>query len=35
VNFTISTNGNNYKILLETDQIRDWHKPNTEWFVKY
>ena len=35
VNFTINPNGNNYKILLETDQIRDWHKPNTEWFVKY
>ena len=28
-------NGSNYKILLETDQIRDWHKPNTEWFVEY
>ena len=35
VNFSINPNGNNYKILLETDQIRDWHKPNTEWFVKY
>ena len=35
VNFTINPNGNNYKILLETDKIRDWHKPNTEWFVKY
>ena len=35
VNFTINPNGNNYKILLETDQIRDWHKPNTEWFVQY
>ena len=35
VNFTINPNGNNYRILLETDQIRDWHKPNTEWFVKY
>lgn len=35
VNFTINPNGNNYKILLETDQIRDWHKPNTEWFVEY
>ena len=35
VNFTINPNGNNYKILLETDQIRDWHKPNTEWFVDY
>ena len=35
VNFTINPNGNNFKILLETDQIRDWHKPNTEWFVKY
>ena len=35
VNFTINPDGNNYKILLETDQIRDWHKPNTEWFVEY
>jgi len=35
VNFTINPNGNNYKILLETDQIRDWHKPDTEWFVEY
>ena len=35
VNFSINPNGNNYKILLETDQIRDWHKPNTEWIVKY
>ena len=35
VNFTINPNGNNYKILLETDEIRDWHKPNTEWFVEY
>jgi len=37
VPFSISPvdNGNNYKILLETDQIRDWHKPNTEWFVEY
>ena len=35
VNFTISPNGNNYVILLETDQIRDWHKPNTEWYVRY
>ena len=31
----IPINDNNYKILLETDQIRDWHKPNTEWFVEY
>ncbi len=31
----IPMNDNNYKILLETDQIRDWHKPNTEWFVEY
>ena len=31
----IPMNGNNYKVLLETDQIRDWHKPNTEWFVEY
>ena len=29
VNFTINPNGKNYKILLETDQIRDLHKPNT------
>ncbi len=35
VNFTISPNGNNYVILLETDQLRDWHKPNTEWYVRY
>ena len=28
-------NGYNYKIRLETDQIRDWHKPVTEWFVTY
>ena len=31
----VPMNDNNYKILLETDQIRDWHKPNTEWFVEY
>ena len=31
----IPMNDNNYKVLLETDQIRDWHKPNTEWFVEY
>jgi len=31
----IPMNDNNYKILLETDQIRDWHKPNTEWFAEY
>ena len=31
----IPMNDNNYKILLETDQIRDWHKPETEWFVDY
>ena len=31
----VPMNDNNYKILLETDQIRDWHKPNTEWFVDY
>jgi len=39
VNFshTVSSdeNGYNYKIRLETDQIRDWHKPVTEWFVTY
>ena len=31
----VPMNDNNYKILLETDQIRDWHKPNTEWFAEY
>ena len=31
----IPMNDNNYKILLETDQIRDWHKPNTEWVAEY
>ena len=31
----VPMNDNNYKILLETDQIRDWHKPNTEWFTEY
>tara|TARA_B100000579_G_scaffold39751_1_gene27797 strand:+ start:295 stop:1149 length:855 start_codon:yes stop_codon:yes gene_type:complete len=31
----VPINDNNYKILLETDQIRDWHKPNTEWFTEY
>ena len=37
VTFSISpmNSGNNYKILLETDQIRDWHKPNTEWIAEY
>jgi len=39
VNFshTISDeeNGYNFKIRLETDQIRDWHKPETVWFVTY
>ena len=31
----VPMNDSNYKILLETDQIRDWHKPNTEWFAEY
>ena len=31
----VPMNDNNYKILLETDQIRDWHKPNTQWFAEY
>ena len=31
----VPMNDNNYKILLETDQIRDWHKPNTAWFTEY
>ena len=31
----VPMNDNNYKILLETDQIRDWHKPNTQWFTEY
>ena len=37
VSFAISptVSGNNYKILLETDQLRDWHKPNTEWVAEY
>lgn len=37
VPFSISptVSGNNYKILLETDQLRDWHKPNTEWVAEY
>ena len=24
-----------FELVLETDQIRDWHKPETEWFVDY
>tara|TARA_B100000965_G_C19572076_1_gene749585 strand:+ start:756 stop:1607 length:852 start_codon:yes stop_codon:yes gene_type:complete len=37
VPFTINAEGteDNYKILLETDQLRDWHKPNTKWVAKY
>ena len=39
VNFTYSPsdseNGYNFQLRLETDQIRDWHKPETNWFVKY
>ena len=39
VNFSyspsIDENGYNFQLRLETDQIRDWHKPETFWFVKY
>ena len=39
VNFSYSPNadenGHNFQLRLETDQIRDWHKPETFWFVKY
>ena len=39
VNFSyspsIDENGYNFELRLETDQIRDWHKPETFWFVKY
>ena len=39
VNFTHvltdDENGYNFELVLETDQIRDWHKPETEWFVDY
>ena len=39
VNFSYSPNtdenGYNFQLRLETDQIRDWHKPETFWFVKY
>ena len=39
VNFSYSPNVDensyNFQLRLETDQIRDWHKPETFWFVKY
>ena len=39
VNFSYSANadenGHNFQLRLETDQIRDWHKPETFWFAKY
>ena len=39
VNFSyspsIDENGYNFQLRLETDQIRDWHKPETFWFVTY
>ena len=39
VNFSYSPNddenGYNFQLRLETDQIRDWHKPETFWFAKY
>ena len=39
VNFSyspsIDENGYNFELRLETDQIRDWHKPETFWFAKY
>ena len=39
VNFSYSPNadenGHNFQLRLETDQIRDWHKPETFWFAKY
>ena len=39
VNFTHTLtdneNGYSFELVLETDQIRDWHKPETEWFVDY
>jgi len=24
-----------FELVLETDQLRDWHKPETKWFVDY
>lgn len=39
VNFTRSLsedeNEHTFELVLETDQIRDWHKPETEWIVNY
>lgn len=38
VNFSHKpTDENNYtyQLRLETDQLRDWHKPETVWFAKY
>ena len=39
VNFSYSPNadenGHNFQLRLETDQIRDWHKPETFWIAKY
>ena len=39
VNFSYSPNtdenGYNFQLRLETDQNRDWHKPETFWFAKY
>ena len=39
VNFSYSPtndeNGYTFQLRLETDEIRDWHKPETFWFVKY
>ena len=39
VNFSYSPNADencyNFQLRLETDQIRDWHKPETFWFAKY
>jgi len=32
---TNDENGYNFQLRLETDEIRDWHKPETFWFVKY
>ena len=39
VNFTRSLsedeNEHTFELVLETDQLRDWHKPETEWIVNY
>ena len=36
VNFTLDNldldQGNGVQLRLETDQLRDWHKPTAEWY---